>query len=76
MKTILTLVALLFVPACAQLTKLPRTYPWECLSKVEPIDAVVTRKEDGYFIYDCDWNGEGGETSGGDGGGGGAGGAK
>lgn len=54
MKTILTLAIFLFVSACAQL---PRTKPWECLSSIEPIDAVVSREEDGYFIYSCGWNG-------------------
>lgn len=65
MKTILILAAILFMQACTH-NQVPRTLPWECVSAIEPIDAVVSRKENGYFIYSCGWNGgdDGGDGEG------------
>lgn len=57
MKAIILLVPALLLVGCAG-GEVVR--PWECTAATEPVDAYVNRVENGKYVYDCRWNGEGG----------------
>jgi len=59
MKRLIVLSATLAIVGCAAVPKSMVLAPWECMSNTEPLDARVLRVENGYYIYDCNMNGDG-----------------